>query len=378
MSHKITLKEIVGDYAELFKGNDPDAVACVIACAMFRTERKYEKSNSPDHSQETGIILCLIGESGTGKTTLLRLLPAVYFQYLSNLTVKTFLSSYENGKHSILQKGKERVGIVFGDLANLVKKNKTEQEELMQQFRTIFDGEYIRTTGYSKEEWKGRFVALLAATPYLAALDEEHATSGRRMIYYDLTQSDDAYLYMHTFADRRYKDLQNKILQFFAENDNWTPPILNKQDRDFISTASMYYSLLRISFDNSVRHLNLTNTGVDTAQRIGRIFTKIVQILKMLDYDYKAIIKTITLTTAKRALILCFDFEKNETITRPLLSARIKQAGIEFNEAYIGRIINTLISRQVLIPVKTITSVDAYCINPKYKDISIKFNQYFE
>lgn len=122
-------------------------------------------------SGEAPVWLFVEGGSSSGKTAIiiesLRCLPTA--RIMGSLTENTFLSGYGKGK-----KGKEfsllhEIGasglLLFKDFTTFLSRRKETKIEIASQLREIYDGEFYKDTGGSKQLlWAGKITIIAAVT----------------------------------------------------------------------------------------------------------------------------------------------------------------------------------------------------------------------
>ncbi len=142
--------------------------------------------------------VCFIGQSGTGKTSLLELIPKFLFDYDTNLTK----NSYEDSLNNII------CHIKFGKEYNyqgkfIVRHILQEEKSLLESLRSVHSHNFEE-----KYETKNRFIGLMYDLKFL---EEWLSFSSSKMIYFP------ANLNYEIEVDAESKIEKNKIIDFSKE-----------------------------------------------------------------------------------------------------------------------------------------------------------------
>lgn len=139
--------------------------------------------------------MIIIGPPSHTKTELLRAFdkhPDVYF--LSNLTPATLVSGIKpkNGVNdpSLLPKLNDKT-LILKDFTTLLSMRSEQQQEIIAQFREIYDGRYTKVFGTGKKvDWQGRVGLIAACTPIYDKHYGMIGTLGDRFLLYRCDEQD--------------------------------------------------------------------------------------------------------------------------------------------------------------------------------------------
>lgn len=129
----------------------------------------------------------------THNTALLQTLDDLkeFIMPIDTLTANTFASALKsNDEPSLLHKANDKI-LVFKDFSTLTSMNKDALQEIMGQFRAIYDGSFVRHTGNNATiDWSGKIGILAAGTTEVQRLMRYYSGKGERFINYHFEQPD--------------------------------------------------------------------------------------------------------------------------------------------------------------------------------------------
>jgi len=129
----------------------------------------------------------------THNTALLQTLDGLdeFIMPIDTLTANTFASALKtNDEPSLLHKANGKV-LVFKDFSTLTSMNKDALQEIMGQFRAIYDGSFVRHTGNNATiDWAGKIGVLAAGTTEVQRMMRYYSGKGERFINYLFEQPD--------------------------------------------------------------------------------------------------------------------------------------------------------------------------------------------
>jgi hypothetical protein len=179
------------------------------------------------------IWLVVIGPSSGGKSQILRPLSLTdpkFIHRVDDLTESTFLSGAKGvGEASLLNRIGPKGIIVMSDLTVLFSKAPESRSAIMSQFRMIYDGEMIKSTGNSDKPlvWKGHLGVIAGCTPSVYRHFEELADMGERFIYYR----------MKDFSPEKATSIAMNRTMFGKELDETLANLYADYIKEVVSTA---------------------------------------------------------------------------------------------------------------------------------------------
>lgn len=157
------------------------------------------------------IWLFLVAASSGGKTEMINAIEGLDFVHpIDTLTVNTFASGQiRHGKEtSLLLRINDGI-LALKDFTSILEMNKDARKEIMSQFRAIYDGKFVKSTGTGEDiKWRGRLGLIAAVTSVIHQKAEEFSTMGERFIQYAIKQPDRKAVSRRIFANGR--NIENK------------------------------------------------------------------------------------------------------------------------------------------------------------------------
>lgn len=132
----------------------------------------------------------LLAPSGGGKTEIMNgLLKCPEYYSLSQLTPNTFLSGYKSTKKepSLLKRLPKGATIGFKDFTSILDGNRDDLKDIMGQFRDLYDGHMMKTTGTGDEIfWSGKIGFIAGCTPIIEQRMSMIGAMGERFLNYKI------------------------------------------------------------------------------------------------------------------------------------------------------------------------------------------------
>jgi hypothetical protein len=162
----------------------------------------------------------LVAPSSGGKSSLMApcaSVPNVHF--VDTLSEKTFLSGYKAGKKEVsLLKIIGNGVMCFSDLSSLTSMNPISKNEILSQFRLIYDGTYKKQTGTGEISWSGKMGFLGAGTTDIYHQLEQNRSMGERFLFYSIKQPTDTDIVAkQESVNLSSKEIAEKLKPHYAE-----------------------------------------------------------------------------------------------------------------------------------------------------------------
>ncbi len=204
--------------------------------------------------------LVIIGPSSGGKSQILRPLALTdpkFLHRVDDLTENTFLSGMKlsAGKDaSLLNRIGKQGMIVVSDLTVLFSKAKEARATILSQFRMIYDGEMVKSTGTSDKpiSWEGYLGIIAGSTPSIYGHFEEVADMGERFIYYRMKDYDAEKATRLSMSRGMYgRELDKKLAELYAKYIQHTVMeapkeiVLNETIKDRVLSIAVFAERVR-------------------------------------------------------------------------------------------------------------------------------------
>jgi len=157
----------------------------------------------------------LIGKSGCGKSELLNSLDEVSESYLvSKLTPNALASGYREGEHSLLNELDKKI-LIIKDMSTLTEMPADARGSIFADLRDAYDGRFVKKTGSSTVDWRGKFGVIGGATPAIEKVKGYDASLGERFLNLKFrTDEEDEYLIQEkSIANNMKRSIMQKALK---------------------------------------------------------------------------------------------------------------------------------------------------------------------
>jgi len=195
----------------------------------------------------------IIGPSGGGKTAFLDAMHDLEACYnISMLTTNTFLSGQQGkGDASLLPKVNGKM-LIFKDWTSILSMQRDAKQEIMGQFREIWDGHMRKMFGNGKTaEWEGRISILAASTQAVDLAQQQTTVLGERFINYRLTMPDRKLVGRRSLENDNHQEqmdieMRNAVYSFFKGLDlSQLPPVLPTSIEEHLVDVSDFVTMAR-------------------------------------------------------------------------------------------------------------------------------------
>lgn len=185
-----TLAQLQVEFDRLLLLADKDVIKLVIGTVI---------ANQLDHLD--AVWLMLVSAPSSGKTELIQALNSLIDPNtdkqmvfpISDMTINTFASGQvRTGEETSLLFKMPRGGILtYKDFTSMLSKNEEAKQEIMGQFREVYDGTYTKRTGNNNDVvWKGKLGAIAGCTEIIYEHLESLSAMGDRFAMYSIVQPD--------------------------------------------------------------------------------------------------------------------------------------------------------------------------------------------
>jgi len=194
--------------------------------------------------------LMIVAGSSSGKTSLLQTLDGLtdFIMPIDTLTANTFASALRtNDEPSLLHRANGKV-LVFKDFSTLTSMNKDALQEIMGQFRAIYDGSFVRHTGNNNSiMWSGKIGILAAGTMEVQRLMRYYSGKGERFINYFFEQPDPIEMTRRSITnqegmrgkEKHLQEITAEFVNYMLENASKEPIKISKElEEEMISLAN--------------------------------------------------------------------------------------------------------------------------------------------
>ena len=281
---EITLQDVYNTVKQYLYINDTNRIDLILATAL---------SNQLDG---TPIWMFIVGSSGDWKSAFTRGLEGlpnvIKVDQLTKNTLATGMKdAWDLGKD--LQ-NKSSI-LLFPDLASLTSMNGDEKNIIWAQFRNLYDGFILKSTGGGvKKQYENCHVTLIACTT--PAIRDEilvHAQLGTRELLYDTEADavdDDLKMDMawenEQYEEQMQQDIKN-IVHMFIKGHEIKDIEITDDLKQFFKKEAKRLKILRASGAIDRRNRELINPlSPEVPTRVIKQFKRIYIALKSLDKDY--------------------------------------------------------------------------------------------
>lgn len=358
-----TIEAFVKVYQTYFPGSDGDAIAVFLAALISH----FNNSNVP-------VFLALLGETGAGKTTLVKHLQHPDFLILSDLDKQSLLAS----SNYVLTKN--RMAMVFKDFSQNILRNKDNAKKLLATFAELHDGFFSqKRAGQDIKTWEGKFTVVLVGTSIIEEIDEEVSVAGRRFLYVRMTPKDNktardkliSQLYEDKKVEPRVENALFHVLQRYS--GRLIPNDLSDKEAEQLLTLCNMVSFLRGSVKKS------TTGKTVLTEDSGRLFQQMVQIVNILKFDkfpgIKRIIKKLVRDNINEGRFALISFlHKNGATPLNLLTSTALRQGYYSRKSLATALSDLELLKIIERIVQTQSDEDLIVLNPSL----VKYLDYYE
>ena len=357
-----TIENFIKLYQAYFPGSDGDAIAVFLAALISH----FNNSNVP-------VFLALLGETGAGKTTLVKHLQHPDFLVISDLDKQSLLAS----SNYVLTKS--RMAMVFKDFSQNILRSKENAKKLLATFAELHDGFYSqKRAGQDIKTWEGKFTVILVGTSIVEDIDEEVSMAGRRFLYIRMTPKDNktardkliSQLYDDKKIEPRVENAMFQLLQKYS--GRIIPNSLSETESEQLLTLCNMVSFLRGAVKKGV--VGKTVLTEDS----GRLFQQMVQIVNILKADkfphVKRIIKKLVKDNINegRFALINFLHQNGATPINQLISVALRQ-GYYSRKSFVTALSDLELLKIVERVAQTQSDEDLIVLNPSL----IKYLNYY-
>lgn len=284
----MTIEELKSKVCEYMLLADPSIIKFLAAVCM---------ANRIDCLTPTWVFL--VGASSGGKSTLLEPFSSLpNSTFLDNLTGKTLFSGMKSHEveTSLVNSITRNSMVLITDFTLMLDKDEKEVQQIMSQFRLIYDGKFNNYSGNGKKEhWTGRFGIIAGVTTAVYEKQQQYAALGERMVYYYFEQPDRKLATRMALKNiNKTEQIKKEIGLAFKEYIEQTPiptstfPIDEQITNDLIDLSEMSTSarssVSRKKFhrDNPITQIN----SLEMPMRMAKQLLNIAQGLMALNPDH--------------------------------------------------------------------------------------------
>lgn len=179
----MTIQDIEKEIQDVYLLNDKGIIKILIATVIAN---RLSLSSKP-------VWLLVLAGSSSGKTALLQTLDKIgtWLIPVDTLTTNTFASGMAKSEEvSLLWKANEGI-LVFKDFTTITSMNEQGLQEIMGQFRAIYDGSFDKKTGNGQDvHWTGKVGMIAGGTLASQRKMRQFSENGERFINYILQTPD--------------------------------------------------------------------------------------------------------------------------------------------------------------------------------------------
>lgn len=210
----VTIKDVEKAFNDVYLLADKGVIRLVMATVIAN---RLTFSDKP-------VWLLLIAPSSGGKTMIMQSLDYLgkWIIPVDTLTTNTFASGFRALEDvSLLDKANGGI-IVFKDFTTLTSMNKDGLDEIMGQFRAIYDGSFNKKTGTGVNiDWKGKVGIIAGGTVAVQRKLRQYSEQGERFVNYIIKQPDRVEMTRRAILNQKNmkqkeEDLKNIVLEFIT------------------------------------------------------------------------------------------------------------------------------------------------------------------